>query len=283
MSVCWHCMLCAHKIINLYLPLSTLSCHQWEQAWILQPGLRPNRPAGSRGCLDKHPQWSVGLWCSSSAENHRHKLRSFTKATLNATQTLCFGHLNGLLFSSRALELVPDVILYLSSSCINVLHCFNPWNCGYFQWGSLSQWKHMGFNGFWQHFKQECGLPDHQRHNYTMLKINRRIDSKRHGCRVHLPYAAKHISPHCFVFFASKTPWIKFHWLIIPCQFGSLTITHMLSKRLKKTFTWLWIYSLECIDYWLWLKTGVNWNSPLLKYRPRCKEMEGGKDSLTGT
>lgn len=56
----------------------------------------------------------------------------------------------------------------------------------------------MGFNGFWQHFKQECELPDHQRHNYTLLNINRRTDSKRQGCRVHLSRAAKHISSHFF-------------------------------------------------------------------------------------
>lgn len=51
---------------------------------------------------------------------------------------------------------------------------------GVFNGGSLTQWKHMGFNGIWQHFKQECGLPDRQQHNYPLLKINRRMDCKRH-------------------------------------------------------------------------------------------------------
>lgn len=47
---------------------------------------------------------------------------------------------------------------------------------------SLSQWKHMEFNGFWQAFTWEYGLCDHQQDNYTLLKINKRILPKWPSC-----------------------------------------------------------------------------------------------------
>lgn len=182
--------MCFCTVQNLYLLRSMPSFHQWELMWIQHPGLRPNPRAGSRGCLDKWWQWSVGLYHSWPAEKQRWELRNFYQGVImnhfsrNVPIPLCIGLL---LRSRTSFNYSPPV-----NPCCKVVLVFklHQWASLFYYLDlrlssmgvSLSQWKHMEFNKFWQAFTWECGLPDHQQDNYTLLKINRRILPKRPSC-----------------------------------------------------------------------------------------------------